>query len=85
MAKSYFKTVPEVNGCEGCCADDNESLCEKLIDTLECKTGKGCYENKVIFKFVKREEISCETCKHENSSACLDCEPKNKARGWEPK
>ena len=33
----------------------------------------------------ENEKYNCETCRHEISSICLDCDPKNKSKGWEPK
>ena len=58
MAKAYYKTVPEIKRCEceGCCAFSNSKLCDKLIVKLTDKTGRGCYDHRVVFKFVKRED-----------------------------
>jgi hypothetical protein len=61
MAKLYFKTVPEIDGCEGCCAylchgSHDDFLCGKLIGALTGKSGFNCYDKEVIFKFIKRED-----------------------------
>lgn len=36
-------------------------------------------------KNIKEIKKDCDTCKHEISPICLDCDIKDKSKGWEPK
>lgn len=56
---------------------------KKMINEIDIETIEKVINILSGLKVFKK--YNCETCKHEISSICLDCDIKNKSKGWEPK